>query len=77
MNNPTFSPSASPNTSRRSSTVSMSNEEMAAYSNIPSTMTNDGYVRRTSFGPTPVRKGRKNRKSRNRKNRKSRKGRRN
>ena len=74
MNNPTFSPSA--NSSRRSSVVSMSNEQMSAYANMPSeSSTNNGTISRASFAPTTVRKNRKsrkNRKNRNRKNRKSR-----
>jgi hypothetical protein len=69
MNNPAFSPSA--NSSRRSSVVSMSNNNMQAYSGLDTTATalND-YENRASFGPSTVRRNRKNRKSRkNRKNR--------
>ncbi len=70
MNNPAFSPSAS----RRSSVVSMSNNNMQAYSDLDTTSTTlNDYEPRASFGPSTVRRNRKNRKSRkNRKNRKSR-----
>ncbi len=69
MNNPAFSPSA--NSSRRSSVVSMSNNNMQAYSGLNTTAAAlNEYENRSSFAPSPVRRNRRDRKTR--RNRKSR-----